>query len=72
MNIVKEDEANSKAGEDEANSKAGYRKFGYLQMMTQGNIGGMNAESCCERVVSCASLLNQYSRLWNIHKESQS
>ena len=32
-------------------------QFGYLPRMTLANIGTMNAESFCERTLSCASLI---------------
>ena len=35
----------------------GQAQFGYLPRMTLANIGAMNAESFCERILSCASLV---------------
>jgi hypothetical protein len=45
-------------GEEEALVKAGGQaQFGYLPRMTLTNIGSMNAESFCERTLSCTSLI---------------
>ena len=35
----------------------GQAQFGYLPRMALANIGAMNAESFCERTLSCASLI---------------
>ena len=35
----------------------GQTQFGYLSRMVLPNIGSMNAESFCERTLSCASLI---------------
>jgi hypothetical protein len=35
----------------------GQAQFGYLPTMALANIGAMNAESFCERILSCASLV---------------
>ena len=35
----------------------GQAQFGYLHRMTWANIGTMNTESFCERILSCASLV---------------
>ncbi len=35
----------------------GQAQFGYLPRMVLENIGAMNAESFCERILSCASLV---------------
>jgi hypothetical protein len=44
--------------EEEAQVRAGGKaQFGYLPRMTLANIGDMNAESFCERTLSCASLI---------------
>ena len=32
-------------------------KFGYLPMMAVGTLGALNAESCCERVLSSVKLV---------------
>jgi len=32
-------------------------KFGYLPMMTVATLGALNAESFCERVLSCVKLV---------------
>ena len=47
--ILSEEEAQVKAG--------GKAQFGYLPRMALANIGAMNAESFCERTLSCASLI---------------
>ena len=47
--VLAEEEALVKAG--------GQAQFGYLPRMALANIGAMNAESFCERTLSCASLI---------------
>jgi len=44
--------------EEESQVKAGGKdQFGYFPRMVLANIGAMNAESFCERTLSCASLI---------------
>jgi hypothetical protein len=44
--------------EEEAQVKVGGKaQFGYFPRMALANIGAMNAESFCERTLSCASLI---------------
>ena len=44
--------------EEKEQVKSGGRdQFGYLPTMTLSNIGAMNAESFCERTISCAGLI---------------
>ena len=47
--VLTEEEALVKVG--------GQAQFGYLPRMALANIGAMNAESFCERTLSCASLI---------------
>jgi hypothetical protein len=47
--VLKEEEAQVKTG--------GQAQFGYLPRMVLTNIGTMNTESFCERILSCASLI---------------
>ena len=47
--VLREEEALVKVG--------GQAQFGYLPRMALANIGAMNAESFCERILSCASLV---------------
>ena len=47
--VLREEESLVKVG--------GQEKFGYLPRMTLANIGAMNTESFCERILSCASLV---------------
>ena len=47
--VLREEESLVKVG--------GQSQFGYLPTMALANIGAMNAESFCERILSCASLV---------------
>ena len=47
--VLREEESLVKVG--------GQAQFGYLSRMTLSNIGAMNVESFCERILSCASLV---------------
>ncbi len=47
--VLREEESLVKVG--------GQTQFGYLPTMALANIGAMNAESFCERILSCASLV---------------
>jgi len=47
--VLKEEEAQVAGG--------GQAQFGYLPRMTLANIGALNAESFCERTLSCANLI---------------
>jgi len=47
--VLREEESLVKVG--------GQAQFGYLPRMALANIGAMNAESFCERILSCASLV---------------
>jgi len=47
--VLREEESLVKVG--------GQAQFGYLPTMALANIGAMNAESFCERILSCASLV---------------
>lgn len=47
--VLREEETLVKVG--------GQAQFGYLPRMALANIGAMNAESFCERILSCASLV---------------
>ncbi len=47
--------------EEQAQVKTGDKaQFGYLPRMTLANIDVMNAESFCERTISCTSLIVTY------------